>query len=144
MTSHSTSSALTLRASGGLLWAKVTKTVLPTDPFLGKEFGGAPRFMGTLAADWKPVRRLSLSAQVRHTAGYWGDDEETPNSRIAPVTIVDARANWDAGRFTIFAYAQNAFNKFHITGWSDVRTNPDVEVSTNDPREIGVGLEARF
>jgi iron complex outermembrane receptor protein len=136
--------ALTLRASGGLLWTKVTKTLQPTDPFRGKEFGGSPRFTGTAAADWKPVRRLSLSGQVRHTAGYWGDDEETPDLRIGPATIVDARASWQAKRFTVFAYAQNVFDKFHITGWSDVRSNPDVEVSTNDPREIGVGIEARF
>jgi iron complex outermembrane recepter protein len=60
------------------------------------------------------------------------------------VTTMDARADWNAGRFTIFGYAQNVFDKFHITGWSDVRTNPDVEVSTNDPREIGVGLDTRF
>jgi len=143
-TGYAATPTLTLRASGGLLWTRVTKTVVPTDPILGKEFSGAPRFMGTLAADWKPVRRLSLFAQVRHTAGYWGDDEDTTDLRVAPVTIVDARVSWDAGRFTIFGYAQNVFDKFHIGGWSDVRSNPDVEVSTNDPREIGVGIEARF
>jgi outer membrane receptor protein involved in Fe transport len=143
-TSYAVTPALTLRGSGGLLWTKITKTLVPTDPILGKEFGGSPRFSGTVAADWKPMPKLSLSAQVRHTAGYWGDDEETPNFRIAPVTIIDARVSWDVRGFTIFAYAQNVFNKFHITGWSDLRSNPDVEVGTNDPREVGVGIEARF
>lgn len=60
------------------------------------------------------------------------------------MTTFDARANWNAGRFTLFAYAQNVFDKFHITGWSSLRSDPDVEVSTNDPREIGAGIEARF
>jgi outer membrane receptor protein involved in Fe transport len=138
------SSTVTLRGSGGLLWTKVVKTLVPTDPILGKEFGGAPHFMGTAGVEWRPVRRLRLSALVRHSARYWGDDEETPNFRIAPVTTVDARADWNAGRFTIFGYAQNLFDKFHITGWSDLRSNPDVEITTNDPREVGIGIEARF
>jgi outer membrane receptor protein involved in Fe transport len=134
--------ALTLRGSAGIIWSKITKTLAPTDPILGKMFPGAPRFMGTLAADWRPAHRLSLSAQVRHTGAYWEDDQN--NSRIAPVTIIDARAAWDARRFTIFAYAQNVFDKFHITGWGGPRDDPNLEVSTNDPREIGVGIEARF
>lgn len=142
--SYAVTPELTLRGSGGMLWTKVVKTTSPTDPILGKEFAGAPRFMGTAGVDWRPVRRLSLSALVRHTAGYWGDDEETPDFRVAPVTTFDARANWNAGRFTLFAYAQNVFDKFHITGWSSLRSDPDVEVSTNDPREIGAGIEARF
>ena len=142
--SYGVDSALTLRGSAGLLWSKVTRAALPDDPILGKEFGGAPRFMGTAEVDWKPQSRLRLSALVRHTAGYWGDDEETPDFRVTPVTTVDGRATWDVGRFTIFAYAQNVLDKFHITGWSDVRSKPDVEVSTNDPREIGVGVEAHF
>jgi hypothetical protein len=45
---------------------------------------------------------------------------------------------------TVFAYGQNLLNTFHITGWSDARDVPDVKVSTNDPREIGFGIEARF
>lgn len=142
--SYSVSPSLTVRGSGGMLWTRVIKTTSPTDPILGKEFGGAPRFMGTAAVEWRPVRQLSLSVLVRHTAGYWGDDEESPNFRIAPVTTLDARAAWQMGRFSIFAYAQNIFDKFHITGWSGLRSDPDVEVSTNDPREIGVGVETRF
>ena len=117
---------------------------MPTDPILGKAFGGVAAVHGDGGSGLEAGARLSLSAQVRHTAGYWGDDEETPDLRVAPVTTVDARASWNAGRFTIFAYAQNVFNKFHITGWSDLRDSPDVEVSTNDPREIGMGIDARF
>jgi iron complex outermembrane receptor protein len=142
--SYAVTPDLTLRGSAGLLWTKVTKTVDPTDPILGKEFGGAPPFTGTLAADWRPVSHLSLSARLRHTAGFWGDDEETPDFRIGPVTTVDARASWEIGRFTIFAYAQNIFDRFHITSWSAPRDFPNVEVTTNDPREIGVGVETRF
>ena len=135
---------LTLRGAGGLLWTKLTKTLLPKDAILGKEFAGAPRFTGTAGVDWAPVQSLSFSAQVRHSSGYFGDDAETDDFRIAPVTTVDARVSWQRGRFTIFGYAQNLFDTFHITSWSDVRASPDVEVTTNDAREIGLGVETRF
>ncbi len=135
---------LTLRGAGGLLWTRLTKTLLPGDAILGKEFGGAPRFTGTAGVDWAPVRSLSLSAQVRRSSGYFGDDAETPNLRIAPATTVDARVSWQRGAFTIFGFAQNLFDKFHITSWSDLRDRPNVQVTTNDSREIGLGVETRF
>jgi outer membrane receptor protein involved in Fe transport len=135
---------LTLRGVGGFLRTKLTKTLLPTDEILGKEFAGAPRFTGTAGVDWAPVRSVSLSAQVRHSSGYFGDDAETPDFRIAPVTTVDARVSWQRRRFTMFAYAQNLFDKFHIIGWSDLRDRPNVDATTNDAREIGVGLDGRF
>jgi outer membrane receptor protein involved in Fe transport len=138
------SSRLTVRGAAGLLRTRTTATLLPTDPIRGKEFAGAPHLTAMAAVDWKPIREVSLSAQLRHTDRYWSDDAETPEFRIARVTIVDTRASWQTGPFTIFAYAQNVFDKFHITGWSDLRSNPNVEVATNDPREIGVGIEARF
>jgi outer membrane receptor protein involved in Fe transport len=135
---------LTLRGAGGLLWTRLTKTLLPDDPILGKEFAGAPRFTGTAGVDWAPVRSLTLSGQMRHSSGYFGDDAETPDFRIAPVTTVDARVSWRRGRVTLFGYAQNLLDKFHITGWNDLRDRPNVNVTTNDAREIGAGVEARF
>ena len=88
--------------------------------------------------------RCSLSAQVRRSSGYFGDDAETPNLHIAPATTVDARVSWQRGAFTIFGFAQNLFDKFHITSWSDLRDRPNVQVTTNDSREIGLGVETRF
>ena len=40
--------------------------------------------------------------------------------------------------------AQNLLDKFHITSWSDMRDLSNVIVTTNDAREIGVGIETRF
>jgi outer membrane receptor protein involved in Fe transport len=137
-------SNLTLRGAAGLLWTRLTKTLLPGDAILGKEFAGAPRFTGTAGLDWTPARSLSLSAQVRHSSGYFGDDAETPDLRIAPMTTVDARISAQRGAFTVFGYAQNLLDKFHITSWSDMRDLSNVIVTTNDAREIGVGIETRF
>jgi outer membrane receptor protein involved in Fe transport len=85
-----------------------------------------------------------LSTQVRHNSGYFGDDAESPDFRIRPVTTVDARASLKVRGATLFAYAQNMFDRFHVTAWNSPRGNPDVNATTNDAREIGVGLESRF
>jgi outer membrane receptor protein involved in Fe transport len=58
--------------------------------------------------------------------------------------MVDARVGWQSGRLTIFGYAQNLFDKFAVIGFSGPRDDPDVEVGVTDPRELGVGMEARF
>jgi iron complex outermembrane receptor protein len=135
---------LTARVAVGLLNTRITRTVDPKDPFLGKEFAGAPHFTGSASADWQPLDKVHISAQVRHNSGYWGEDSEDPQFRTTPWTMVDARASWDARRVTVFAYAQNLFDTFHVIGWAGPRDDPDVEVELADPREIGVGLEARF
>ena len=138
------SSRLTMMASIGLLRTRITRTIAPNDPFLGKEFGGAPHFTGAVSANWEPVRKLHLSAQVRRISGFWGDDAQGPLLRTTGWTMVDARASWDSRRFTIFGYAQNLLDNFHVLGWSGPRDDPDVQVGVTEPREIGVGVEARF
>jgi outer membrane receptor protein involved in Fe transport len=135
---------LTLQASGGWLGSRVDKTLVADDPILGKQFGAAPHFSGVLSGDWTAFRNLHLSTQIRHNSSYFTDDAQTEVARIHPSTDVDARISWDTKRLTVFAYAHNLFNEFHITFWGDLPTAPNVEVGTNDPREIGIGVEARF
>ncbi|MFL6759261.1 MAG: TonB-dependent receptor [Sphingomonas sp.] len=141
---YKVSGRLRLRSAIGLLGTRITKTIVPTDPILGKEFGGAPKFTGMAAAEWEPVRKLSISAQVRHNSGYGGDDAETPRFRIASSTTFDARVSWRRGPFTLFGYARNIFDEFHIVAWGGDPNDPDVEAGLNDPRELGIGLETRF
>ncbi len=135
---------LTLRAAVGLLSTKITKTIVPNDPALGRRFAGAPAFTGSAAADWRPLRDLRLSAQVRHNSGYFGDDFETPVLRVNGWTIVDARVSWQRGRVTVFGYAQNLLDKFHMVAWDGSPGDPDTDVELTDPRELGIGVEARF
>jgi outer membrane receptor protein involved in Fe transport len=142
--SYKPSSALTLRSGVGLLGTRITRSIIPGDPIVGKRFAGSPSFTGMAAIEWSPVRGLRLSSQVRHNDGYAGDDAETGLFRIKGSTTVDARASWETGRVTFFGYARNLLDEFVITAWSGPHDDPDAEVGTNDPREIGVGIEARF
>jgi outer membrane receptor protein involved in Fe transport len=135
---------LTLKGAIGLLDTRITKGIAKNDPFHDRQFFGAPHFTGSLAADWEPVRNLHLSTQVHHQSGFSGDDAEDPGLRTPGWTMVDARVGWQSGRLTIFGYAQNLFDKFAVIGFSGPRDDPDVEVGVTDPRELGVGMEARF
>ena len=58
--------------------------------------------------------------------------------------MTEKRISAQRGAFTVFGYAQNLLDKFHITSWSDMRDLSNVIVTTNDAREIGVGIETRF
>jgi outer membrane receptor protein involved in Fe transport len=138
------SSRLTVQGGIGLLDSKVTKAIAANDPFRGKEFGGAPHFTGTAGVEWEPVRKLHLSTQIHRVAGFEGDDAENPLFRTPGWTTVDARAGWDAGRFRLFAYAQNLFNTFRVLAFTGPRDDPEVHAGLIEPREVGVGVEGRF
>jgi outer membrane receptor protein involved in Fe transport len=138
------SQRLTLEGSVGLLRTRITKGIAPGDPFLDKEFYGSPHFTAAAVVEWEPVRKLHVSAQAHHTSGFWGDDNNDPQFRTKAWTMVDGRVSWDTSHFTLFGYAQNLFNTFRVLGYSGPEDAPGVEVGLTDPREIGVGLQARF
>ena len=142
-TSYKVSERLTLRSAVGFLGSRVTKTLEHDDPILGKPFGASPSFTATAEVEWTPVRRLGLTTLIHHDSGY-NDDAESKFEDIRPATTVDARATWDTGRFIAFAFVRNLFDKFRITYWGGPHDSQDLEVGTNDPREIGVGLQMRF
>jgi outer membrane receptor protein involved in Fe transport len=133
------SERLTLQAGLGLLSTKVTRTLEPDDPLLCKSFQRAPKLTAMAAVDWRPVKRLRLSAQLRHNSGYFSDDTETTELKVGPATTLNARAALELGKVNVFAYARNVTNEFHLVYLFD----PASAVAA-DPREVGIGLEARF
>lgn len=133
------SGRLSMRVGLGLLDTKVRQTISSSDPIRGKEFQRSPAFSAAAAIDWRPVDPLRLSAQLRTTGDYFSDDANTESRRIDGFTTLNARAAYTAGRATLFGYVRNAFNKFHLT----YLFTPTFGTAA-DPREVGVGVEARF
>jgi outer membrane receptor protein involved in Fe transport len=127
------------RIGVGLLDTRIIKVEPANAGFEGKEFGRAPRFSGTASIEWRPIDPLRISAQARRNSAFWSDDLNTPTRRIDGWTRVDARADWDAGRFRLFGYGRNLLDKFYLT----YRFN-NALATAGDPREFGVGLEANF
>ncbi len=128
---------LRLRGAVGLLRTRIAKD--SAGAFAGKEFGRAPKFSASAAAEWRPGERLRLNAALRHRSAYFSNDLNTPNLRIEAATMVDARAAFELGRFTLAAYARNLTDNFAMT----YLFNPAFGTAA-DPRELGVTLEARF
>lgn len=130
---------LSVRAGLGLLRTRVVETVLPADVTRGKDFQRSPRLSAAGGIDWTPVSPLRLSMQIRHHSGYFSDDANTPARRIPAATIVDLRGAFTAGKVTLLGYARNALNAFTL----NYLFTPTFGTA-DDPRELGVGIEARF
>jgi outer membrane receptor protein involved in Fe transport len=129
---------LSARFAIGLLKTKIVRAEEENAAFQGQEFGRSPHFTASASVDWRPSERLRLSAQARHHSSYFSDDENSPNLVVDSATIVNARAEYRLGRVSLFAYARNLFNTFGLVDRS-------VPISSaEDPREVGVGIEASF
>jgi outer membrane receptor protein involved in Fe transport len=130
---------LSFRAGVGLLKTRILETQVASDPTRGKAFQRSPEFTAAAAVDWRPVAPLRISAQLRHNSHYFSNDANSPALRIEGRTLVDGRAAYTAGPITLFGYVRNLFDAFYLT----LLTSPNLG-SVGDPREIGLGVEARF
>ncbi len=126
-----------LRAALGLLETKITRSA--DSNLLGKQFQRSPHFSGSASVIWTPIEPLMLSAQVRHNSSYFSDDLETAARRINGSTTVDAKMAWKWRDIKLFGYVRNLFDEFHLTYLFS-----NGLATAGDPREIGVGIEARF
>lgn len=130
---------LAITAGLGLLDTKILETMEGADPILGKEFQRAPAFTGSLGVEWQASGRLGASAQLRHHGGYFSDDINSASRRIVAATMADARLSYRLDSVTLFGFARNIFDEFNLT----YLFSRDLATAA-EPREIGVGLEARF
>jgi outer membrane receptor protein involved in Fe transport len=133
------SERLSARLGIGLLDTKITRVDPANAAIDGNAFGRAPRFSVSAALGWQPIANLHLNVQARRNSSYFSDDANTPARRIGAWMRVDGRAEYDAGRFKLFGYARNAFDKFYLTYLFNANL-----ATAGDPREIGFGLETRF
>ena len=123
----------------GLLGTKIVRTDVESVLIEGNQFDRAPHFTGAAAIDWKPTERLRISAQARHHSPYFSNPENSPLTRVGSGTNVDARAEYRAGRYSIFAQARNVFDAFNMLNLANAGSG-----EAEDPRRISVGIESRF
>lgn len=128
-------------AGVGLLRTRLTRTLSPADPLLGKEFQRAPHVSASVGAVWTPLPALQLSLNTRHNGGYFSDDANTPSRRVGSATVVDIGATWKSGDITLALYARNVFDTFYLT----YRFLPNTRLATaGDPRELGGSVSVQF
>lgn len=129
---------LSLRAGLGLLRTRVDDAG-QVPAFNGVQFQRSPKLSASAAIEWKPVKHLVLSAQLHHNSAYFSDELNSVSRRVGGWTAADARAEWTAGRFRVFGYVRNVFDRFYLT----YLFSPTFGTA-GDPREAGLGVEARF
>ena len=128
-----------VRLSAGLLRTKLIDAGPAYPNFTGNEFSRSPHLTVAGTAVWQPTNKLRLSAEARHRGGFYSDDVNDPDVRIRPATIVDLRAEYRLARVTVFAYARNLFNEFAL-----IDRLADVSATAEDPRLVGVGIDAHL
>jgi outer membrane receptor protein involved in Fe transport len=128
---------LSARFALGTLYDRIDRAGADYPEFEGKEFGRSPHVTATAAVDWQATARLRLSAQGRYHSAY-GTDIEAADTQVEAATIVDARAEYRLQQFTLFGYARNLFDGFAII------ERDAFGAVLEDPRMVGIGLEARF
>lgn len=135
------SQSIQLRGAIGLLDTRITRTLTPIDPMLGKQFQRSPHLSASASLVWMPTGPFTFSAQVRHNSSYFSDDLETTARRIEGSTTIDIRAARIWRGVTWLGYVRNLLDEFHLT----YRFDPTAGLATaGDPREFGLGIEARF
>lgn len=131
------SEKVNLRGGIGLLRTRVDRAAPGDD--IGKEFERGPHLTGAAGADWRPSKRLRLSAQFRYRSGFASDNFDAPELRVASAATVDARVAYDVGPVTAFGYVHNVLDSLHIVYRYDANF-----AELEDPRVVGVGAETRF
>ena len=129
---------LSSRFALGLLHTKILRSADGYAEFDGNQFGRSPHLSAAASVDWDATPRLWLSAQVRHHSSYFSDDDNGAGTLVPAATIADARAEYRLRRITLSAYLRNLFDNFAY-----IERDPNTAV-LEDPREVGVGIEARF
>ena len=123
----------------GLLRTKITRTVDPANPINGMEFQRSPHVTASGSVSWRPVDRLTLSANVRYHSRYFSTDSNSSALMIGDNAVAHARIDWRVGPTTLFGYVRNVFDTFYMTHLTNTTFGTAVE-----PRKIGIGVEAIF
>ena len=131
--------SFSMRLGAGLLHTRVTRAEAPYELFEGREFQRSPHLTASAAIDWRPVEQLTLSGQLRHNSHYFSDDLNRADRRVPGWTKLDVRAEYEFKRFRLFGYARNLLDHFYLS----YLLSPSL-ATAGDPRELGLGLEARF
>ena len=93
-----------------------------------------PLWTVTAGADWKPVEKLTVSAELRYESTRYDDDQNT--RRLPPGTGVDLRGEYRlAEGFSAYVAADNVLDAAIVTG-----KTADGTFSYAPPRTVMVGL----
>jgi outer membrane receptor protein involved in Fe transport len=137
-----------LSLAGAFDYVAARTRVLSVDPNTGLSFlrnarpAQAPRWTVTGSAEYRPIEKLTLFADVRYEGRRFADDQNT--IPLDAATTVDARVSYAfTTSLSAYVYCDNLFNaRVASTAANQPLTDGTTGIVTNwsAPRMIGVGL----
>lgn len=143
---YRTSSNSSIYGGVGLLRTEITKFEdYRGEVFKGKEFGNAPGFMANVGFVQQITPAFSVGGDIRHTDGYFSNDTNDPALRVADYTVTSVNSSYQLNKnVELFGYVRNLFDRRVPTGkFKDFGTG-GTSAYVLEPREVGVGVKARF
>lgn len=136
---------LRLRGGLGLLHTKIGEFSSAQADFTGKEFSRAPAYTVSLGADWNITPQLRLAGDIRHSDGYYSDDENTADYEVDAYTVANTRLSYTAANgMEFYGYVHNIFDERAPLNKMINRSVGGIEAAMLEPREFGIGLTHRF
>lgn len=135
---------LTIKAGAGVLRTEIDKMSANVS-YEGNEFAKSPGYMLSFGVSWDVTSKLNLTAQLRHTDGYYSDVANTRLYQIEPYTIADFRASYQVtDNLQAYGYIKNIFDERAPTYMQQNRGIGGTEASMTAPRMFGAGLKGTF
>lgn len=128
-------------AAIGLLDTAIVSFGTPEgNAFNGNELGFAPGLTARIGLTWNATPALQLAATARYSGEYYTYFDNEPADEVPDAATLDLRARFDYRALTLFAYAENVFDRFYAT-------SIDTGFGTRNiarPRTIGLAVRVSF
>ncbi|MCK1069221.1 TonB-dependent receptor [Pluralibacter gergoviae] len=136
---------LRLRGGVGLLHSEIKKfNDYRGNAFEGNKLAKAPGYMFNLGSDWDITEQVRLSGDMRYINRYYSNDQNDRDLRVGSYAIANLRLAYSPTQnLELFTYVDNVFDRRTPATKANDRT-AGVTGTMVAPRELGIGMKARF
>jgi outer membrane receptor protein involved in Fe transport len=135
------SDLLSLSGAIGLLDADILRFgSVENEQFDGNKLPFSPSFTARLGFELRPAAGFSLDTDVRYVSAYDPAFQNEPVDRVGNDWLVDVRARYNVGQFSLFAYVENLFDALNPTN----RSTSFGSANVSRPRTFGGGVRVNF
>jgi len=120
---------------------RYTSTILKGVDVSGNEMNAAPKYWGTLSAEWKPTQNILLMADWQHQSNYFMDET---NTTVYPgFDLLNVKINVTHKNFRYWLHILNATNTYYssmATRNFSIKGNAAYSYYIGEPRSIAIGF----
>ena len=133
-------------ASGGLLETNISKfATLGGSVYEGNDFPRAPKYSFSVGVDWDILPNLSVTGKVRHSDGYYSDEENEAIYEVGSYTIANASLSYSFDdAVELYVFVNNIFDDRSPAALDNDRSAGGLVATTVEPRVLGVGFKGKF